>query len=663
MSGKLCLLNCQGFCPEIGAAIAAEGWPDVIVVPVAARHGQPPPSWSTLRPLIPADCTGLLTIGRACLEGLGEPPAGWPPVRQLPIEECFRLVAGATLVDEAIARGGYLITPAWLDDWRGNLSELGYEEESAADFFRDFARELVLLDTGIVPDAPAKLAELAKVAGLTATRVAVGIDYTRALLARWVAEWRTGDERRRASERDRGHARELADYVSAMDFLGRLTALKNEQETIAAIQEMFSMLFAPEELHYVRFEGGVAQWDEAPVPANLLPQIGALNCAWAWTASGSGFLLRISRTGEPLAVIAVERLAYPAFRDRYLNLALSIAGVCGLAIENARTYGRIKKTEAALRKSEYSLKMAQAMAHLGHWEWDMHTGEMQWSDETYRILGYEPQRLAPSRTTFFDVIHPDDRALVTEQIGRLREGGGCDFEYRIVLHSGRVRVVHCVVEMIIVGETKKPTVIGTIADVTAPWRQEMLGVVQDITERKELEQQLAQEARTDPLTGCANRRHFLELAEQHLAHVHRYGGEMSVLMLDLDHFKRVNDEHGHQAGDLALQKVVQVCRVTLREVDVIARLGGEEFCILLPETGRARAREVAERVRRAVADAELPLENKPPLRFTVSIGASTLLAGETRDALIGRADQALYEAKNTGRNKVVAAEGSAVSPE
>lgn len=128
-----------------------------------------------------------------------------------------------------------------------------------------------------------------------------------------------------------------------------------------------------------------------------------------------------------------------------------------------------------------------------------------------------------------------------------------------------------------------------------------------------------------------------------------------MLMLDLDYFKNVNDSYGHQVGDMTLKKLVQVCRGMLREVDIIGRLGGEEFAIMLPETGSQRALEVAERLCQAVADAEVPLENASPLHFTTSIGVASLAEEDTRiDALLNRADRALYNAKNAGRNRACA---------
>lgn len=309
----------------------------------------------------------------------------------------------------------------------------------------------------------------------------------------------------------------------------------------------------------------------------------------------------------------------------------------------------LMKVETALRKNEQSLKIAQAVAHLGHWEMDVHGGELILSDEAYRIFGLAPPPLSPSYDAFLNAVHPEDRARLAECIEHARQGADFDIEYRVILPDGRTRVVHGKGVLVSFPDTDRhPEVVGTVQCVT-----EMIGVIQDITERKEMEWRLECEARTDALTGCATRRYFLELAHQELARIRRYGGELSLLMLDLDHFKNVNDTHGHQIGDLTLQKLVQVCHPILRQEDVLGRLGGEEFAILLIETGSQRALEVAERLREAVAAVEVPLEQASPLRFTTSIGVATLEESDAVfDAILKRADDALYQAKNTGRNRV-----------
>ncbi len=178
------------------AAVAAESWDDVDVAAAPARCGRPPLSWDELCSLLPGDCTQVVIFGCICLNWLGPAPADWPPVRTIRLAECFHLVASASLVAEAIARGAYLVTPGWLDNWRENIHEMGFDENSAAGFFQDFAREVLLLDTGTDTDTPRKFTEFANAIGLPATRLAVGIDRVRLLTAPLVAKWRTREERR-----------------------------------------------------------------------------------------------------------------------------------------------------------------------------------------------------------------------------------------------------------------------------------------------------------------------------------------------------------------------------------------------------------------------------------------------------------------------------------
>jgi diguanylate cyclase (GGDEF)-like protein len=128
-------------------------------------------------------------------------------------------------------------------------------------------------------------------------------------------------------------------------------------------------------------------------------------------------------------------------------------------------------------------------------------------------------------------------------------------------------------------------------------------------------------------------------------------------MIDIDHFKAVNDTYGHHAGDLALQAVAATSREALRDWDILGRIGGEEFAVLLPETESSQSQAVAERLRQTVATAAVPVERGETTHLTVSIGIATAGSEDDDfDALLGRADQALYEAKRTGRDKVCLAE-------
>jgi diguanylate cyclase (GGDEF)-like protein/PAS domain S-box-containing protein len=191
---------------------------------------------------------------------------------------------------------------------------------------------------------------------------------------------------------------------------------------------------------------------------------------------------------------------------------------------------------------------------------------------------------------------------------------------------------------------------------------EVLGVLstgQDITERKRLERELKRQAHLDYLTGLVNRRHFIELAEIELSRLSRYGGELSLILFDIDHFKHINDTHGHSVGDIVLQKIGQICRENVRDVDVVARFGGEEFVILLPQTNSQRAAEAAERLRLALDEGNVKLDKGSIQDFTASFGVATLSSGANEhakalsiDDLLIRADSAMYQAKNNGRNQV-----------
>jgi diguanylate cyclase (GGDEF)-like protein len=162
-------------------------------------------------------------------------------------------------------------------------------------------------------------------------------------------------------------------------------------------------------------------------------------------------------------------------------------------------------------------------------------------------------------------------------------------------------------------------------------------------------------ATTDGLTRLYNRRHFMERAESEFVRSHRYKRELSVFLLDADHFKDINDNHGHETGDRVLRILAETCRQSLRQLDVLGRYGGEEFVVLLPETSSSLAQEAAERLRKQIEELRLPA-SAGDIRITVSIGVAT--AGETTEsvaALINQADRALYEAKRGGRNRVAAA--------
>ena len=165
-------------------------------------------------------------------------------------------------------------------------------------------------------------------------------------------------------------------------------------------------------------------------------------------------------------------------------------------------------------------------------------------------------------------------------------------------------------------------------------------------------EQMRQMAITDPVTQLNTRRHFTALAHAEVNRAVRYGRELSVLMVDIDRFKRVNDTWGHNAGDLVLQAIAQQCRQALRQTDLLGRWGGEEFAVILPETGEAVAQTIGERIRKSIESTEIPVM-QGTIQVTVSIGLTSLREDcKTLEEMVDCADQALYMAKEAGRNRV-----------
>ncbi len=174
-----------------------------------------------------------------------------------------------------------------------------------------------------------------------------------------------------------------------------------------------------------------------------------------------------------------------------------------------------------------------------------------------------------------------------------------------------------------------------------------------LEEQQKLTQKLEKLATIDSLTEIANRRYFLDLANKELQRSQRYGQEFSLLMLDLDYFKTVNDSYGHSIGDQVLKKMTETTIHCLRNVDIFGRLGGEEFAILLPETCTNQAQYVAERIRQNIEQISVYIQDFF-VKITVSIGISIYHQGDEKiEDILKRADRALYQAKAQGRNRVI----------
>jgi diguanylate cyclase (GGDEF)-like protein len=182
-------------------------------------------------------------------------------------------------------------------------------------------------------------------------------------------------------------------------------------------------------------------------------------------------------------------------------------------------------------------------------------------------------------------------------------------------------------------------------------RGNVVGVISlglDITERKFMEEELKRLAVTDTLTGALNRTKFGEIIERETESVKRYNQRLSMILFDVDHFKKVNDRYGHNAGDYVLKNIADIVRENIRKIDYFVRWGGEEFVILSPETQLDEAYLLADRIRITIENTKFEHFGK----ITVSFGVTEFKEEDTVDSFIKRADDAMYEAKKKGRNRV-----------
>ena len=295
-----------------------------------------------------------------------------------------------------------------------------------------------------------------------------------------------------------------------------------------------------------------------------------------------------------------------------------------------------KKAEDALREKEFLLSESQRISHIGSWSYDLQTGRLVWTPETYRIYGVSPDTFTLSVESFLNLIHPDDRAAMQAWISACLAGEKPkDLEFRIILPDGNIRFIH--------GR-------GDLQYDTGNKPIRMIGTAQDITERKKAEEIIKYQTYHDLLTGLPNRAQLMLALRREVTQAGYHRKELAVLHLDLDRFRAINESLGHAVGDKVILAVAERLKTLIRENDTLAHTGSDEFIILLADLDRAE--DAALLTREIISAMRKPFRiDDRELYSTASIGISIYPEdGKDADMLLKNADVAVSHAKERGRN-------------
>ncbi len=310
-------------------------------------------------------------------------------------------------------------------------------------------------------------------------------------------------------------------------------------------------------------------------------------------------------------------------------------------LRKAHVFAEVLLARLELDQAHADLARAQRLSGMATWDWDLSSDVVTWSDQYCTLIGADPASFTPTVGSLIEHVHPEDRDWVEDVVRTaFSTGTGLDLEFRLVRDDGVTRHVHA---------------LGALATDAQGDANRFFGTVHDVTERSLLQLEIERLAFNDPLTGLANRRLFMDRLRHALAGSERSGRGCTVLFVDLDDFKSVNDSFGHQVGDEYLCEVARRLTSELRAVDTIARLGGDEFAILCEDLDSATATVVVDRVRERLG--RPVVVDGTEIALGGSIGIARAMPGLTGEDVLRLADRAMYvEKARRKRSRVVVPE-------
>ena len=357
----------------------------------------------------------------------------------------------------------------------------------------------------------------------------------------------------------------------------------------------------------------------------------------------------IATIGCLFTALGYGPLAMPEENDAaitlYFQFYLLVVVASGLPIASLVT-AKSRLLER-LADTNRLLMIAEASSGVGHWRHDIRSGMVFASPVTRRIHGVGDRISFPVKEAIA-AYHPEDRSLVDAAIMAAIAGETDGFEYEArIVGPGGERYVRSRGTIDRAPDGTLLGVVGTLQDISEQRATELV-LLMARAAAEEAAKQAITAAETDPLTGIASRRKLLATIDGQIERARTGTATLSCAMIDIDHFKSINDRFGHAVGDRVLQTLAATAKGTLRAGDLIGRLGGEEFVVMLPDTAEDQAVLIGERIRAAIA--AMRIDDLPAV--TVSIGVATFAADSDAADLLARADRALYAAKGAGRNAI-----------
>ncbi len=305
----------------------------------------------------------------------------------------------------------------------------------------------------------------------------------------------------------------------------------------------------------------------------------------------------------------------------------------------ARDISLRQKLEEQLRDKEYIQAFTLNEASDGLWDWDLRNNSLYLSPQWYRMMGYGPHEVSPELNTWKSAVHPDDIDRVISLLDNHLNGQTDRYEakYRLRNRNGDYLWVHDRGKVMERDEQDQPV--------------RVVGMVLDVTKAKQLEEKLRHRSQRDELTGLNNRRTGYDMFSRYLRLSIRRGTPLSIAMLDLDHFKKINDSLGHLTGDDVICHFAETVSNSIRNTDLFFRWGGEEFLLICPDTSLEAMESLVACLIKQISTTPLTTIEDPHIRITASAGISGYPPhGDSIEELVKSADKAMYQAKANGRN-------------